>query len=144
MGTLCRLYKEIFESLQANAIQPSPRQRPPVPVTTELPKVTKRHSSTCALIHMAASLRHESRANQLHVYVGHPEHLFINGSLRHLCAAEEQNVPSTSTRELDHCRGWLSTCWRGSVGIFCDSKAALLSDLTARAWVWPFYQLDWL
>ncbi|XP_054933470.2 uncharacterized protein [Dermacentor andersoni] len=69
MGRLCGLYEEVIGRPPANNAQLPPPQRPPIPITTELPGVSKRRSPTCALQQTAASLLHEDHGGNLQIYV---------------------------------------------------------------------------
>ncbi|XP_072141274.1 uncharacterized protein [Dermacentor andersoni] len=69
MGRICGLYEEVIGRPPANNTKLPPPQRPPIPLTTELPGVFKRRSPTCALQQTAASLLHEDHGEHLQTYV---------------------------------------------------------------------------
>lgn len=69
MGQLCRLYEEVVGNPPPNAVQLPPPQRPPVPIATELPGISKRRSPACALQQTAACLLDETLGDHLLVYV---------------------------------------------------------------------------
>ncbi|XP_054920212.1 uncharacterized protein [Dermacentor andersoni] len=68
MGRPCGLYKEVIGDTPANAVQPRPPHRPPIPISTELPGVSKNRSPTCALQQTAASLLQERLGDHLHIF----------------------------------------------------------------------------
>ncbi|XP_075543846.1 uncharacterized protein LOC142578333 [Dermacentor variabilis] len=111
MGRLCGLHEEVIGRPPANNAQLPPPQRPPIPITTELPGVSKRRSPTCALQQTAASLLHEDHGGNLQIYVDGSV-MPDTGSSTAACV-----VPTLRKKELPVT----------PVTIYCDSKAALLS-----------------
>ncbi|XP_050027831.1 uncharacterized protein [Dermacentor andersoni] len=139
MGRLCELYEEVIGRPPAKYAQLPPPQRPPIPITTELPGVSKRRSPTCALQQTAASLLYEDHGGHLQTYV--------DGSVMPDTGLSTAACVVTSLRKSRQCRlsGHATSIAAEVAGlrlavdllaeelpatpvtIYCDSKAALLS-----------------
>ncbi|XP_072142920.1 uncharacterized protein [Dermacentor andersoni] len=139
MGRLCGLYEEVIGRPPANNAQLPPPQRPPIPITTELPSVSKRRSPTCALQQTAASLLHEDHGGNLQIYVDGSV-MPDTGSSTAACVvpalrkSKQCRLPDHATSTAAEVAGLhLAVDLLAEelpvtpVTIYCDSKAALLS-----------------
>nr|XP_050031042.1 uncharacterized protein LOC126527297 [Dermacentor andersoni] len=139
MGRFCGLYEEVIGRPPANNAQLPPPQRPPIPITTELPGVSKRRSPTCALQQTAASLLHEDHGGNLQIYVDGSV-MPDTGSSTAACVvpalrkSKQWRLPDHATSTAAEVAGLhLAVDLLAEelpvtpVTIYCDSKAALLS-----------------
>ncbi|XP_070377151.1 uncharacterized protein [Dermacentor albipictus] len=137
MGRLCGLYKEVIGDTPVNAVQPRPPHRPPIPILTELPSVSKNRSPSCALQQTAASLLQERHGDLLHI--------FVDGSVIPETGSSTAACVAPALRKTKLCRlpGHASSTAAELAGlhlavhllaeelpatpaaIFCDSKAAM-------------------
>ncbi|XP_065294842.1 uncharacterized protein [Dermacentor albipictus] len=137
MGRLCGLYKEVIGDTPGNAVQPRLPHRPPIPISTELPGVSKNRSPTCALQQTAASLFQERLEDHLHI--------FVDGSVIPETGSSTAACVAPALRKSKLCRllGHASSTAAELAGfhlavdllaeelpttpaaIFCDSKAAM-------------------
>lgn len=102
MGRLRGLYEHVIADTPANAAQPPSPPQPPVPITTDLPGVSKR----CPPADGCLTPPEEAWRSPPHVHrrVGDAGHGHIDSSLHCTCSAEEQAVPPSCTSKL-HCSG---------------------------------------
>ncbi|XP_075540141.1 uncharacterized protein LOC142575064 [Dermacentor variabilis] len=139
MGRDCGLYEKVIGRPPANNAQLPPPQRPPIPMTTELPGVCKRRSLTCALQQTTASLLHEDHGGLLQVYIDGSV-MLDTGSSTAACVvpalrkSRQCRLPDHATSTAAEVAGLhlavdvlAQELPATPVTIYCDSKAALLS-----------------